>query len=65
MIFKLLKLFDFKAYRVGYLLVMRIIVFQENGFLFLQYNFCLTPNLFKTLQECQRYDAKMFSLNEV
>ena len=40
-----------------------ILKFQNH--LFLRYSFCLTPYLLKTIQECQYYDDKIFSFNEV
>ena len=36
------------------------VILNVQNHLFLLYNFCLTPNLFKTLQECQQYDAANF-----
>ena len=37
--------------------------FKISNHLFLQYILCLTPNLFKTFQECQHYLDTNLSLN--
>ena len=53
-----------KYYHKGHYRSHKVILNLKNN-LFLRYIICLTPNLFKTFQECQHYVDINFSYNEV